>query len=208
MFMGHSQAPPPGRCFSGSPSSSRAASLAGGGHIIVNVLTREEPFYGGLTLRALVELLIGSPVDLFHPLLHLLQMGTEPSEPLLYARMWGPSHKGGPLNVLCTHGMLDGYVTTPMTLSMVAAARYPLVAPTFPPMVFPYLPGYSYQETFDLAGRPTLATPVSENIGNRRKTTGGLLLYRTTATSRSTTTTSPKRSTASSSAPLPTTTRR
>jgi hypothetical protein len=91
--------------------------------------------------------------------------------------MWGPSHKGGPLNVLCTHGMLDGYVTTPMTMSMVAAAGYPLVAPTYPPRVFPYLPGYSYQETFDLAGLPTLTTPVSENIGNRRKATGGLLLY-------------------------------
>ena len=178
MFMGHSQGATTGPLFLGVARHLKGGVLsAGGGHIIVNVLTREEPFFGGLTLRALVELLVGAPVDLFHPLLHLLQMGTEPSEPLLYARMWGPSHKGGPLNVLCTHGMLDGYVTTPMTMAMVAAARYPLVAPLFPPMAFPYLPGYSYQETFDLAGLPTLVTPVSENIGNRRKATGGLLLY-------------------------------
>lgn len=46
-----------------------------------------------------------------------------------------------------------------MTLSMVAAAGYPLIAPTFPPIVFPELPGYSYQEAFDLAGLPTLAPP-------------------------------------------------
>jgi hypothetical protein len=179
MFMGHSQGATTGPLFLGVAKKIRGGVLsAGGGHIILNVLTREEPFFGGLKLRDLVELLVGVPVDLFHPILHLLQMGTEVSEPVLYARLWGPTHKGGPLNVLCTHGMLDGYVTSPMTFSMVAAARYPLIAPTFAPMSFAKLPGYDYQEAFDLAGLATLSTPVSGNIGSGRHTaTGGILLF-------------------------------
>jgi hypothetical protein len=45
-------------------------------------------------------------------------------------------------------------------------------------MSFPVLPGYSFQETFDLAGLATLTAPVSRNIGHgKRSATGGMLLY-------------------------------
>jgi hypothetical protein len=61
---------------------------------------------------------------------------------------------------------------------MVAAARYPLVEPTFPNRVFPALPGYDYHESFTLAGLPTLTPPVSGNIPARAApATGGLLLF-------------------------------
>ncbi len=179
MVMGHSQGGTTLPLFLGVVRQVRGAMLsAGGGHIILNVLTREQPFFAGLTLRALVELLLEGPVDLFHPAIHLLQMGSEVSEPLVYARRFGIERRRGPLNVLFTHGMLDGYVTTPMTLSMVAAGGYPLIAPTFPPIAFPELPGYDYQEAFDLAGLPTLTPPVSSNLQKgRRYATGGALLY-------------------------------
>lgn len=178
MFMGHSQGATTGPLFLGVATGVRGAVLsAGGGHIIVNVLTREQEFFAGLKLRELVQTLLGTPLDVFHPALHLLQMGSEVSEPLVFARRWR-SRPDGPLAVLCTHGMLDGYVTTPMTLSMVAAAGYPLIAPTFPPIAFPLLPGYAYQEAFDLAGLPTLSPPVSGNLGaGRKRATGGVLLY-------------------------------
>lgn len=179
MVMGHSQGGTTLPLFLGVVRQARGAVLsAGGGHIILNVLTREQPFFAGLKLRDLVELLLEMPVDLFHPALHLLQMGSEVSDPLVYARRFGVERKRGPLNVLFTHGMLDAYVTTPMTLSMVAAGGYPLIEPTFPPIAFSELPGYDYQEAFDLAGLPTLPTPVSANLGSGRKTaTGGALLY-------------------------------
>lgn len=179
MVMGHSQGGTTLPLFLGVVRQVRGGMLsAGGGHIILNVLTREQPFFAGLKLRDLVELLLGMPVDLFHPALHLLQMGTEVSEPLVYARRFGVERRRGPLNVLFTHGMLDAYVTTPMTLSMVAAGGYPLISPTFPPIAFPLLPSYDYQETFDLAGLPTLPPPVAGNLGSGRKTaTGGALLY-------------------------------
>jgi len=179
MVMGHSQGGTTLPLFLGVVKQARGAVLsAGGGHIILNVLTREQAFFAGLKLRDLVEIFLEMPVDLFHPALHLLQMGSDVSDPLVYARRFGVERKRGPLNVMFTHGMLDGYVTTPMTLSMVAAGGYPLIAPTFPPIAFPILPGYEYQETFDLAALPTLTPPVSANLGEGNKTaTGGALLY-------------------------------
>jgi hypothetical protein len=179
MAMGHSQGATTVPLFLAVSKSVRAGIIsAGGGHIIVNILTREEEFFAGQKLRDLVQLLVGAPLDVFHPALHMLQMGSDVSDPVTYAPYFATRLKGKPLNMLFTHGLLDGYVTTPMTAAMVAAARYPLVAPTFPPMTFPLLPGYSYQETFDLAGLATLTAPVSRNIGQgKRSATGGMLLY-------------------------------
>jgi hypothetical protein len=152
---------------------------AGGGHLLVNILTREQAFFAGLKLRELVAIFLGGPVDLFHPALHLLQMGSDVSDPASFAPLFMKERRRGrPLSILFTHGTADGFVTTPMTTAMVVAGGYPLVSPTFPPISFPFLPGYSYQEAFDLAGLPTLATPVSANLGPPRNVaTGGLALY-------------------------------
>lgn len=179
MAMGHSQGATTVPLFLALAKNVRGGVIsAGGGHIIVNILTREEPFFAETKLRDLVEILVGSPLDVFHPALHMLQMGSDISDPLTYAPYFAKRRQGKPLNMLFTHGMIDGYVTTPMTAAMVVAAGYPLIAPTFPPITFPLLLGYSYQEAFDLADLPTLTPPVSKNIGKgRRSATGGLRLY-------------------------------
>jgi hypothetical protein len=179
MAMGHSQGATTVPLFLALAKNVRGGIIsAGGGHIIVNILTREEPFFAGTKLRDLVQLLVGAPIDVFHPALHMLQMGSDISDPVTYAPYFATRRKGKPLNMLFTHGMLDGYVTTPMTAAMVVAGGYPLIAPTFPPITFPLLPGYSYQESFDVAGLATLTPPVSKNIGQgRRSATGGLRLY-------------------------------
>ena len=122
-----------------------------------------------------MEALLGATVDVFHPAVHLLQMAGEPADPLAYVDRFATHRPGPPLDILFTHGMLDPDVTTPLTMSMVIAARYPLLAPTFPNRVFPALPGYDYQEGFDLAGLPTLVPPVSGNIGG--VAAGGLSLF-------------------------------
>ncbi|MBM4265914.1 MAG: hypothetical protein FJ144_04770 [Deltaproteobacteria bacterium] len=179
LYMGHSQGATTGPLFLGVARSVPGAILsAGGGHLLVNILTREETFFAGLKLRDLAAILLGTDVDLFHPGLHLLQMGSELSDPILFAPEFGKGKGGRPQSILFTHGLEDGYVTTPMTTAMVVAAGYPLVAPTFPPLSFDYLPGYSYQEAFDLAGLPTLVPPVAGNLSYRSRTgTGGLVHF-------------------------------
>jgi hypothetical protein len=179
LYMGHSQGATTGPLFLAVARNVQGGVLsAGGGHLLVNILTREQPFFAGLKLRDLVEIFLGGPVDLFHPALHLLQMGSEVSDPVSYAPLFHRRRRGPPLSILFTHGTADGYVTTPMTTAMVVAGQYPLIAPTFPPIAFPELPGYQYQEAFDLAGLPTLATPVSGNLARgRRLATGGMVLF-------------------------------
>ena len=178
-FMGHSQGATTGPLFLGVARNLRGGVIsAGGGHLLVNILTREAEFFAGLKLRDLVAIFLGGPVDLFHPALHLLQMGSDVSDPASFAPLFKDERRGRPLSLLFTHGTADGFVTTPMVTAMVVAGRYPLVSPTFPPISFPLLPGYSYQEAFDLADLPTLATPVSGNLGTPRSpATGGLVLF-------------------------------
>jgi hypothetical protein len=178
-FMGHSQGATTGPLFLGVARNVRGGVIsAGGGHLLVNILTREAEFFAGLKLRDLVAIFLGGPVDLFHPALHLLQMGSDVSDPASFAPLFKDERHGRPLSLLFTHGTADGFVTTPMVTAMVVAGRYPLVSPTFPPISFPLLPGYSYQEAFDLADLPTLATPVSGNLGTPRSpATGGLVLF-------------------------------
>jgi hypothetical protein len=179
MYVGHSQGATTGPLFLGVAKNVLGGVLsAGGGHLLTNILTREQEFFAGLKLRDLVELLLGAPIDLFHPALHMLQMGSEVTDPVAFAPLFAKRRAGRPLSILFTHGTADGYVTTPMTASMVVAAGYPLIAPTFPPINFPRLPGYQYQEAFDLAGLPTLATPVSGNLARGKKlATGGMVVY-------------------------------
>jgi hypothetical protein len=170
LFFGHSQGATVGPLVMALAHGMRGGVLsAGGGHLLLNVLTRETALLGGLTAKQLVEILLGAPVDVFHPALHLVQMGGEASDPLAYVDRF--AGRGRAASVLFTHGMLDPDVPTTLTASMVVAAGYPLVQPTFPNRVFPALPGYDHLEVFALAGLPALAPPVS---GNHGRATGGL----------------------------------
>jgi predicted esterase len=176
LFFGHSQGATVGPLVMALAPEMRGGVLsAGGGHLLLNILTRESVLFAGLTARQLVELLLGTTVDAFHPALHLVQMGAEPSDPLAYADRFARDRDGPPLSVLFTHGLLDPDVTTPLTASMVIAAGYPLLAPTFPNRVFPAVPTYTYQEGFELAGLGTLTPPVTGNLGGTA--TGGLSLF-------------------------------
>jgi predicted esterase len=174
-FFGHSQGSTVGPLLLPFSKGTRGGVLsAGGGHLLLNILTRDTPLLAGQTAKQLTELLLGAPMDVFHPALHLIQMGGEVSDPLGYVDRFAVHRRGRALNVLFTHGMLDPDVPTTLTASMVVAARYPLVAPTYPNRVFPALPGYDYQEAFALAGLPTSTPPLT---GNLRRATGGLVLY-------------------------------
>jgi hypothetical protein len=174
-FFGHSQGSTVGPLVLGVAKGIGGGVLsAGGGHLLLNVLTRDTPLLAGLTAKQLVEILLGATVDAFHPALHLIQMGGEVSDPLGYVDRFRIHRRGRALSVLFTHGMLDPDVPTTLTASMVVAARYPLVEPVYPNRVFPALPGYDYTEAFTLAGIPTLTPPVTGNFG---RATGGLVEF-------------------------------
>lgn len=176
LFFGHSQGATVGPLTLALAPDIRGGVLsAGGGHLLLNILTRESILFAGLTGKQLVELLLGTTVDVFHPALHLLQMGGEASDPLSYVDRFARHREGTPLSVLFTHGLFDTYVPTTLTASMVIAAGYPLLTPTFPNHVFPALPTYTYQEGFDLAGLATLTPPITGNLGGMA--TGGLSLF-------------------------------
>ena len=179
LFFGHSQGATVGPLVLAFAKGIQGGVLsAGGGGLMLNLLSVDLPSIGNLTNKQLAELLFGTTLDLFHPVLHLLQTGGEVSDAFSYVDRFATNRRGRPLSVLFTHGMLDPNVTTPLTASMVAAARYPLVEPTFPNRVFPALPGYDYHESFTLAGLPTLTPPVSGNLPARAApATGGLLLF-------------------------------
>ena len=175
LFFGHSQGSTVGPLLLGVARGIEGGVLsAGGGHLLMNILTRDTPLLAGLTAKQLVEILLGATVDAFHPALHLIQMGGEVSDPLGYVDRFRIHHSGRALSVLFTHGMLDPDVPTTLTAPMVVAAGYPLVAPIYPNRVFPALPSYDYQEAFTLAGIPTLTPPVTGNFG---RATGGLVEF-------------------------------
>lgn len=175
LFYGHSQGATVGPLVLALAKGPRGGVFsAGGGHLLLNVLTRDSALFAGLTAKQLVEALLGATVDAFHPALHLVQMGGEASDPLAYVDRFALTRGRRPLQLLFTHGMLDPDVPTTLTASMVVAAGYPLVAPIFPNRVFPALPAYDYQEAFALAGLPVLTAPVT---GNLRRATGGLVLF-------------------------------
>jgi predicted esterase len=76
LFFGHSQGATVGPLVLAMATDIRGGVLsAGGGHLLLNILTREVPLLGTLTAKQLVEALLGAPMDVFHPALHLLQMG-------------------------------------------------------------------------------------------------------------------------------------
>jgi predicted esterase len=179
LFFGHSQGATVGPLVLAFAQGIQGGVLsAGGGGLMLNILSVDVPSIGGLTNKQLAELLLGTTLDLFHPVVHLLQMGGEVSDAFSYVDRFATNRPGRPLSVLFTHGMLDQYVTTPLTASMVAAARYPLIEPTFPNRLFRALPGYDYHDAFTLAGLPTLTPPVTGNVPHRRRpSTGGLVLF-------------------------------
>lgn len=159
----------------------------GGGHVaLTGIMTAYLISVQNRFVEVIKTFLGLEEIDVFHPILHALQTGFEAADPVAYANLLATDRRRRdrrrerPLSLLFVHGLQDDLITTPMVASLVAAARYPLIAPTFPNIDFPMLPGYSYQEAFDLAGLPTLEAPVSGNMGAWPRVgvgTGGLVQF-------------------------------
>lgn len=114
LYGSHSQGSLVGAMVAGIEPEIDAFVLNGtGGYISETIIERKSPFDIEATLRTL--LFVDEPLDLYHPVIQLVQMGADPVDNHNYARYWRgwPDHPSGS-HVFLTNGMNDH--TTPRRL--------------------------------------------------------------------------------------------
>lgn len=120
VYMGHSQGGTTGPMFLPYMPGLKAAVLSGcGGSLVYGLLGKKKPYDASVGLRIALQ---DAQVNEFHPVLNLLQLYFEASDPLLYAPLLfkTPFANVGPINVLHTYGMNDSF--TPVATSRIFAA--------------------------------------------------------------------------------------
>lgn len=130
-FFGHSQGGLTGTLALALDQDIGPAVLSGaGGGFASSLLYKTLPSQPSETLRTVLALPDDELIDLYHPLLTLLQTLVEPVEPLNYARQFFAREPGQrPLSVLMTSGRGDSY-TPPFNHGPLAlAAGFPLLEP-------------------------------------------------------------------------------
>ena len=153
-FMGHSHGGLSGALVLGVEPLVKAALISGSGGVIVDtILLRKDPF----DIRAFVSSTLGiadGDFDTFHPVLSIIQMMIDATDPVNYAPYWlHPAPGGLAKHVLVTSGTAD-HATAPVeVLSMTASAGVPLISPIA-----------KQSDAHDLAGLSPLKMPVSLNV--------------------------------------------
>jgi predicted esterase len=161
-FFGHSQGSLTGVPFvAHEPNVSAAIFSGAGGLIFLSLLHKTEP----VDIAGLVRLFLrDDPLDEYHPVLALLQMYMERSDPVSYARLLLEAPPDGiRKNVLVTEGLIDRYTPVPSIEALATAMRVDLVSPVKSDVI-----------GLTLAGRDVLSPPLS---GNWDGATGVLLQY-------------------------------
>jgi hypothetical protein len=134
-FLGHSQGGITGALaapFLGGLVDAVALSGAGGG-LSYTLVYREQ---GGLDieelLRGVLALDADEELDVLHPVTGLIQLLSEVTDPLNYARHWfleDHLYSEGPVHVLMTEGLNDAYTPPMTTEAMAAAGGLPILDP-------------------------------------------------------------------------------
>ncbi|UCD83714.1 MAG: hypothetical protein JSU92_10505, partial [Deltaproteobacteria bacterium] len=170
LFMGHSQGAHTGGLFLGVEPEVKGAVLSGaGGGLAITLLTKTDPY----DVKALMEDLLGieggeEELDLFHPIINIIQTYIEPADPLNYAPYYilNPLF-GVPKSIFISEGFLDTQVT-PLTAEALATA---IGASPIEPVYHPIL-------GLALRGLEPLSPPVTGNItGPGGMATAGVLQY-------------------------------
>lgn len=131
-YFGHSQGGLVGAIaapfFSGTVD---AAGFSGtGGGLSMTVVLRKDPFDIAELLGSLLELADGEQITTFHPVVGLIQMLSEATDPLNYGRYWfaeEPGWEARPLPMILTEGLDDTATPSLATEALAAAARIPIV---------------------------------------------------------------------------------
>jgi hypothetical protein len=110
------------------------------------------------------------PLDLFHPIINILQIGAEPSDPVNYARHFIRRPPGSaPIHILMTEGTKDPYTPPHAIEALATAAFLNLATPVF--LAVPQMA---------LRGLNPIAPPFSSNALSESgglKATGALIQY-------------------------------
>ncbi len=115
-FFGHSQGGLTGPLFAGIEPDLKAALFSeGGGRFIISVYQKTEPVDIPKVARTLLALEEGDyDIDLYHPVLNILQIIADPTDPANYGRLLikNPSCKNNrctPKHIFMTEGTIDPY---------------------------------------------------------------------------------------------------
>jgi len=123
---GHSQGALVGALAAGVDTDQRAYLLAAtGGHVALSALGRTQPF----DVRQLLEVTFDAELDRFHPLMAMLQLGSEVVDPLAYAANWYGSTDTAGRHVFVVNGDEDAYVPKATVDALTIASALPIAAP-------------------------------------------------------------------------------
>ncbi len=171
MFVGHSQGGLTGTLYAALEPDVQGVVLSGdGGDLSLTILYRKYP----IDIQQTIELLFGipftEPITTFHPLVGLVQLLVEVTDPVNY----GPylinpqGGNGTPKDVILTEGMLDQDTPPVTTEALALASGIPLLSPVAHPV-----DGYS------IIGLGTFTPPVSGDVvaSTGTRVTAGLLQF-------------------------------
>ena len=173
-FMGHSQGGQNGPLFLAADDTARGAMLSGaGGQLTIALLEKTEP----LDIPHLVGFVLNLPglttdeqialenLSYEHPVLNLLQMWIEVSDPVNYAHRFflEPREGFAPKPIFQTEGIDDSYTPPESIEALAVAAGIPLLEPVLVPI-----------GEYERVGEASLCPPVSKNVSG---VTAGLSQY-------------------------------
>ena len=160
-YFGHSQGAITGSLFLGVEDRIGGAFLSGaGGGFATSLVDKTMPVNIGEVLRTFLQMPAEEPLDVFHPVLALLQTWIEPAEPMNYGALWRHRDDRYTPHLLMTSGLQDEY-TPPATHAGFAGAF------ELPPIV-----GEPSVEVLDLKA----LTPIPlGSVGNLQSASGEIL---------------------------------
>ncbi|MCP4498450.1 MAG: hypothetical protein GY822_00590 [Deltaproteobacteria bacterium] len=163
-YLGHSQGGIVGAIMLGVESRLKGAFLSGAGAgFAPSLVSKTEPVNLMDVFRTLLNMPEDEPVDIFHPVLALLQLWVDPSDPINYADGWRRTDT----HLVMTSGFLD--TATPRINHDALAGAFRL------PVVEPVRSSLEILEIFDVESIPN---GTGGNIsGPNGPLTGGLLQY-------------------------------
>jgi hypothetical protein len=131
-FFGHSQGGLVGAI--GAPFMSPdlvAAGFSGtGGGLGITIVERKDPFDIAQIVTSLLQFDEGEELTTLHPVVGLIQMLSEVTDPINYGPSWfaeEPRWDSRPLPILLTEGLNDAETPSLTTESLAAAARIPII---------------------------------------------------------------------------------
>ncbi len=130
-YFGHSQGGIVGAIFVGIEDRIAGAFLSGAGAGFgPSLVDKVDPVNIAAVLRLVLLLPDDEVVDVFHPVISLLQMFVDPADPLHFGRLWR-EHRGHVAHLMATSGLQDTYSPPVVHEGLAGAFGLPIAAPVY-----------------------------------------------------------------------------